>query len=287
MNALIFNNVTLTPISNNDGQIWLTSKDLANALGYKQSRAVTKIFNQNSDEFTDRMTVIHEVPNLDTTSKTKGLTTKIRIFSLRGCHLIAMFSRTKVAKDFRKWVLDVLDKEVGEPVAVSQKTSSKDRRHLVGAVNMLVKRKVLDYSTAYTLVNQYMGTQHIDEIPFDELPKAVEYVHNLILKSAITEPTIDNKEIFEVCHSAVDFGLELLHLRASIDKCLNLSNEYDLLHIADKVNEAIAFSKNHSIVSEHGQPLYDNGRIACYHGNVVSQASRNNLLNVFNELLSH
>ncbi|MDG6293800.1 hypothetical protein P9Z40_11055, partial [Glaesserella parasuis] len=28
--------------------------------------------------------------------------------------LIAMFARTKVAKDFRKWVLDILDREISE-----------------------------------------------------------------------------------------------------------------------------------------------------------------------------
>ncbi|MDR5615566.1 MAG: hypothetical protein RAM38_15530, partial [Arsenophonus sp.] len=35
----------------------------------------------------------------------------VRIFSLRGAHLIAMFARTHIAKEFRKWVLDILDKQ--------------------------------------------------------------------------------------------------------------------------------------------------------------------------------
>lgn len=39
----------------------------------------------------------------------------VRIFSLRGAHLIAMFANTLVAKEFRKWCLDILDKEVGVP----------------------------------------------------------------------------------------------------------------------------------------------------------------------------
>ncbi|ACQ68700.1 hypothetical protein BJP41_09070 [Candidatus Williamhamiltonella defendens] len=38
-----------------------------------------------------------------------------RIFSLRGAHLIAMFAHTPVAKEFRKWCLDILDKEVSVP----------------------------------------------------------------------------------------------------------------------------------------------------------------------------
>ncbi|VFS25202.1 Uncharacterised protein [Enterobacter cancerogenus] len=39
-----------------------------------------------------------------------------RVFSLRGAHLIAMFARTPVAKEFRRWVLDIMDREVGEAV---------------------------------------------------------------------------------------------------------------------------------------------------------------------------
>lgn len=36
----------------------------------------------------------------------------MRVFSLRGAHLIGMFARTPKAKEFRRWVLDVLDREV-------------------------------------------------------------------------------------------------------------------------------------------------------------------------------
>ena len=44
--------------------------------------------------------------------KTGVVDIPVRVFSLRGCHLIAMFATTKVAKDFRRWVLDILDREV-------------------------------------------------------------------------------------------------------------------------------------------------------------------------------
>lgn len=107
MKTLTFQNITLTPIKT-DSQIWLSSADLAKALGYAQSRAVTKLYNENSDEFNSSMTQV-----IETTCN--NLKRSIRIFSLRGCHLIAMFSRTTVAKQFRQWVLDILDKEVGQP----------------------------------------------------------------------------------------------------------------------------------------------------------------------------
>ncbi len=39
---------------------------------------------------------------------------EVRIFSLRGAHLIGMFSRTKLAKEFRFWVLDILDQHTAQ-----------------------------------------------------------------------------------------------------------------------------------------------------------------------------
>ena len=46
---LSFNNVDLTTIDNNDGQIWVTSSELARALEYKKTDSVTRIYNRYSD----------------------------------------------------------------------------------------------------------------------------------------------------------------------------------------------------------------------------------------------
>lgn len=112
---LVFNNTPLSIINLNN-QIWISSSELAKVLKYSNSRAVTKIFNQNRDEFTEHMTKNIEVPNLGTSANLKA---SMRIFSLRGAHLIAMFSRTEIAREFRKWVLDILDKEVEKPTPQS------------------------------------------------------------------------------------------------------------------------------------------------------------------------
>lgn len=110
--ALSFNRVNLNPVER-DGQIWITSADIAKALGYADVRSVTKIYSRNKDEFTSAMTT---VVKLTTVRKTGSVEMDNRIFSLRGCHLIAMFANTKVAKDFRVWVLDILDREVGASI---------------------------------------------------------------------------------------------------------------------------------------------------------------------------
>lgn len=105
----IFNNQNLSLIEHNN-QKWFTSQDLAKALGYARSDKVTQIFNRNRGEFSDDMSQ---------TLKMRGsgnLEKEVRIFSLRGCHLLAMFARTPVAKAFRRWTLDLIEiyeKETG------------------------------------------------------------------------------------------------------------------------------------------------------------------------------
>lgn len=106
---LNFHGIQLQPVANlND--VWLTSSDIAKALGYASPKSVSTIYSRNSDEFTEAMSMVIKM-------KTNGINNNlreksVRVFSLRGCHLIAMFATTSVAKEFRRWVLDILDREV-------------------------------------------------------------------------------------------------------------------------------------------------------------------------------
>lgn len=186
MNALTFNGFTLTTI-NQDDQIWLTSSDLATALGYKHIKSLNKIYNSNADEFTDNMTRVIESTDSVVSAKTKGLRAKIRIFSLRGCHLLAMFARTKIAKDFRKWVLDILDRET--------KTNSIQRTPLRKACDRLAVGNML-ISDAYKVVTSHYDVEHIDQIPESKLPEAVAFVYEAILVRQKPSSTV-NDEAFK------------------------------------------------------------------------------------------
>lgn len=115
---LNFHGKALVPVSNITG-VWLTSSDLAKALEYSNSRAVTMIYNKYADEFTNGMTQVLEV------STSGNYRKKVRVFSLRGAHLIAMFARTDVAKEFRRWVLDILDREVAHSPLTKQFTDDE------------------------------------------------------------------------------------------------------------------------------------------------------------------
>lgn len=85
------------------GQPWLRGLQVASALGYKNPTAdVQNLYNRNAEEFDDSMTQIVELD-------TAGGRQPVRIFSPRGCYLLGMFARTDKARDFRRWVLDVLE----------------------------------------------------------------------------------------------------------------------------------------------------------------------------------
>lgn len=84
------------------GQAWLRGPQIAGALGYSRDDRVSDLYARNADEFTPEMTQVLDLP-------TAGGMQPVRIFSLRGAHLLGMLARTEVAKAFRRWVLDVLD----------------------------------------------------------------------------------------------------------------------------------------------------------------------------------
>lgn len=108
MNNISFHDTHFTVIPHH-GQPWLTATQIAQALGYASEKSISNLYNRNADEFTPNMTlVINSMTNgINNSVREK----EVRIFSLRGAHLIAMFSRTALAKEFRRWVLDVLDRE--------------------------------------------------------------------------------------------------------------------------------------------------------------------------------
>lgn len=103
--TMTFQGITLKPL-HRENQTWFRLPEIEAALGYaSKGRALAKIYASHADEFTAGMTRVVKLA-------TAGGKQAVRIFSLRGAHLLAMFSKTTTAKKFRIWVLDILDAEV-------------------------------------------------------------------------------------------------------------------------------------------------------------------------------
>lgn len=140
MNAsttLVFQNTNFSIIDRN-GTPWLKSSEIAAALGYSREDSVARLFSRNADEFTNAMsdTVKLTVKGFGSGESEK----EVRIFSMRGCYALAMFAKTEIAKDFRRWVLDVLDKELPPAHQAVFITPAQKR-----ALQEIVSQRAADY----------------------------------------------------------------------------------------------------------------------------------------------
>lgn len=185
--ALTFNEVTLSPVTH-QGSLWIRAAELARALGYSDTRKVTHLYERNSDEFTPDMTQVIEIPEVPELGTSKNLINKARIFSLRGCHLLAMFARTPVAKAFRRWVLDVLDRLAAEEraalsevphIAITPSTTA-NRKPLEKLVKVWAARGGIIVAQCWTMVNAAFNLQSITELPEEWIPDAIAWVQGKI-----------------------------------------------------------------------------------------------------------
>lgn len=183
--VLTFNDVTLTLIIYQNSP-WIRAAELACALGYSRENSVSRLYRSNQEEFTPEMTQVIEI----TESTESGLPVKSRIFSLRGCHLVAMFARTPVAKAFRRWVLDVLDKLNAEqhaplpssdivdfPGTLSITPSSvADRKPLRALVGSWAQVSGLPFAACWNQLKAAFNLANIKELPQEWIPDALAWV---------------------------------------------------------------------------------------------------------------
>ena len=198
--ALSFNEVSLVPVPvTNSPFTWLRSTEIARALGYSDERSVSRIYARNAEEFTENMTQVIEM------SEGVNLTTPTRIFSLRGCHLLAMFSRTPVAKAFRKWVLDVLDRLAEEEqsalphgdtlTATEQAQLQAIVQAKAGMVPADVQRKA--FAEMWTRFNRHFRIARYAQLPPAKMGEAVEYLVGMEVKAAVAALPSGKQEITE------------------------------------------------------------------------------------------
>lgn len=181
--VLCFNDVLFEVIPQNS-QVWVRGSQIATALQYSSVQRIIELYTRHADEFTDAMTAVVTLP-------TEGGPQETRIFSLRGCHLLAMFARTPVAKQFRRWVLDVLDKlaeeeraRIAEDVTPSASRPSRrtdpERKALTAIINTWVGMAPVHYASARAQVNAHFGVASVDALTVAQVKEAIRYVQGKI-----------------------------------------------------------------------------------------------------------
>ena len=176
--SLCFNDVQFDVIPQNS-QLWVRGYQIGTALGYGENADVSirKLYTRHADEFTPAMTAVVTLP-------TEGGPQETRIFSLRGCHLLAMFARTPVAKAFRKWCLDVIEQygdrvPVERPISLPPSTPD-DRKPLRDMVNVWARLSGVHPSNLWPQVRARFQLERIDDLPVEWLPDAIAWVQGKI-----------------------------------------------------------------------------------------------------------
>lgn len=180
--ALCFNDVRFDVIPQNS-QPWVRGYQIGTALGYGENADVSirKLYTRHADEFTDAMTAVVTLP-------TEGGPQETRIFSLRGCHLLAMFARTPVAKAFRRWVLDVLDRMAAEERAALPEvphikitpSTTASRKPLRALVHAWAQVSGTPHTALWPQVKAHFQLERIDDLPEEWIPDALEWVQGKI-----------------------------------------------------------------------------------------------------------
>lgn len=191
--ALTFNGITLSPVTYQNS-LWIRATELARALGYSDTRKISHLYERNADEFTPEMTQVIEITDVPEMGTLENLRRKARIFSLRGCHLVAMFARTPVAKAFRRWVLDVLDKLDAEQHAAIPApgpddftgtlsitpSTTEDRKPLRALVGSWAQVSGLPFAACWNQLKAAFNLANIKELPQEWIPDAIDWVQKRI-----------------------------------------------------------------------------------------------------------
>ena len=167
--ALAFR-ATSFDVVDQSSQPWLRANQIGLALEYKNPElSIAKLYRANAAEFTDSMTAVVKLP-------TAGGVQDVRIFSLRGAHLLGMFARTKVAADFRRWVLDVLDAQVQQAALPPATLTPAQQQQLKAAIEAKCKGDGRAYSQCYRALYEAFHVPSYKDVPASQFEAALSFV---------------------------------------------------------------------------------------------------------------
>lgn len=164
-------NSTVFDVVDRNGQPWLRLPQIEGALGYtSKGKGLYNIYKAHADEFTDNMTALVKLP-------TAGGEQDTRIFSPRGCYALGMFARTKIAKEFRVWVLDVLEgKTKTAPALDYTRISPSQAQTLKEHVNRVVASGKQTYSETWARLHRKFRVNSYLELPAAQFEEACKYL---------------------------------------------------------------------------------------------------------------
>ncbi len=147
---------------------------------------------------------------------------------------------------------------------VLAKTHKSERTALHEAHALLVtKTKHLNVSEAWKLIQQRFNVDHIEEIPYDAIPVAVEYVHHLIAlySSADKQAGLFDQDTYELIRKFTESVLSQNFMMQDVWQALMLINKKDMMYYSQYVIDSNTMARKVSIAldfkTKKGEPLID------------------------------
>lgn len=170
-----------------DGLSWFIASDICKVLEIKNpTQAIEKLDDDERSMLNIGRSEIH------------GGGGKVNIINESGLYILILRSRNAmkqgtVQHQFRKWVTsEVLPtirktgKYESSLKVLPNNNTVEARRGLVAAVKQLAKAKSVDYSDAYRMVHQRFNVESIEQLSYEQIAQATEYVHHLILDKSLS-----------------------------------------------------------------------------------------------------
>ena len=188
MNTIAISNVAIRQTENNLYNL----NDLHKASGGEKRHELTNWLKlQQTTELIDELSK----PEISGLEENQQVIKVVRGGNKRGtyaCKELVYAYATWISAKFFLLVIRTFDAVVtGRLKTPESKTTVDERTPLRQAVSALVGLRRVDYSTAYNMVHQRFGVERIEDLPREQLPEAVAYVHALTLHTGLTGEVLD------------------------------------------------------------------------------------------------
>jgi hypothetical protein len=136
-------------------------------------------------------------------------------------------------------------------------TDINDRIPLANAVGMLVGKSSFNTKEIYDMLNQRFAVNHVNQIPLQLLPNAVEYVHNLMTLT-VRSHELYRQDLFEVqqlVEAVIKQNFKMMNVWNAL-RFLNHADFFTYSGLIVRSNQlAQKLSKRYNLKGENGEPL--------------------------------
>ncbi|MBU2113717.1 MAG: Rha family transcriptional regulator [Gammaproteobacteria bacterium] len=218
-----------------DADIRTTSLKVAEAFGKRHDNVIAKLKSLDcSPEFTALNFKVSEYQ--DATGR------KMPMYEMTkdGFMFLVMGFTGKQAAQIKEAYINAFNAMAATLAAAGSATTTDDRTGLRNAVNLLVSKRGLMYSDAYSLIHHRFNVSHLDDLKRDQLPKAVEYVHRLILEGDLIRHDDPAIPMFESRQQAIEAWQSFKHLSKNVEYAKKMFEELGLMQFLKTIDSGPA-----------------------------------------------